>query len=200
VCAKSAACGCASAEGLAVGVHGNCGRPPTNRTAPAVREQILVLAGPGGKYQDLNVCHLQELLAEEEEIVIGRSTLEPPCSSRPGCARWPKRRPAGVHRRCRLRRAAEKALLLQMDSSPFAWLEARGRRQRRSWSAHRRCHRQGALSASSPSDGSDGYLWLLRKRSPSATGCRMSNLPRPHTILPLAEQPTLEGSWPAKRP
>ena len=63
-------------EGMAAVIHGNCGRPPANRTDPAVVERILALAGPEGKYHDLNVCHLQELLAQEEQIVIGRSTLD----------------------------------------------------------------------------------------------------------------------------
>ena len=31
---------------------------------------------PEGKYHDLNVCHLQELLEHEEQITIGRSTLD----------------------------------------------------------------------------------------------------------------------------
>ena len=63
-------------EGMAVVVHGNCGRPPANRTAPEVAARILAFAGPEGKYHDLNVCHMQELLAHVEQIVIGRSTLD----------------------------------------------------------------------------------------------------------------------------
>ena len=51
---------------MAAVIHGNAGRAPTNRTAPALQERILALAGPDGKYHDLNVCHLQELLEREE--------------------------------------------------------------------------------------------------------------------------------------
>ena len=63
-------------EGMAVVVHGNSGRAPANRTTPEVEAQVLALAGPEGKYHDLNVCHMQELLAHVEQIVIGRSTLD----------------------------------------------------------------------------------------------------------------------------
>ena len=63
-------------KGLAAVVHGNRGRQPVNRTDPALQARILALAGLDGKYHDLNVCHLQELLAREEQSVIGRSTLD----------------------------------------------------------------------------------------------------------------------------
>ena len=76
-------------EGLAAVVHGNCGRQPVNRTAPALQERILALAGPAGKYHDLNVCHLQELLEREAQIVIGRSTLDRR-SSRRDCVSQPR--------------------------------------------------------------------------------------------------------------
>jgi hypothetical protein len=48
--------------------------------------RILALAGPQGKYHDLNVAHLHELLAREEQIVIGRSTLDRLLKAA-GCAR-----------------------------------------------------------------------------------------------------------------
>ena len=182
-------------EGLAVGVHGNCGRPPTNRTAPAVREQILVLAGPGGKYQDLNVCHLQELLAEEEEIVIGRSTLDRLLKQ--AGLRQVAKRVRRVHRRCRLRRAAE-GMLLQMDSSPFAWLEARG--------PH--ADLVGAIDDATgkvlflrlrPSEDQIGYLWLLRSVA-QRYGLPMSIYHDRHTILRSPKQPTLEEQLAGQAP
>ena len=69
-------------EGLAAVVHGNRGRQPVNRTAPALQERILALAGPEGQYHDLNVCHLQELLEREEQIVIG--PLDPRSAAQAG--------------------------------------------------------------------------------------------------------------------
>jgi transposase len=63
-------------DGMAAVIHGNCGRRPVNRTDPALVAQILALAGPDGKYHDLNVCRLQGFLDQKEQIVIGRFTLD----------------------------------------------------------------------------------------------------------------------------
>jgi len=112
-------------DGMAAVIHGNCGRQPANRTEPARVAQILALAGPEGQYHDLNTCHMQELLAREEQIVIGRSTLDR-LLKQAGVRQRAKTGPP-AHRRRRLRRAAE-GMLLQMDGSPFHWLERGGRR------------------------------------------------------------------------
>jgi transposase len=111
--------------GMAAVVHGNRGRAPANRTDPAVVARIVALAGPEGKYHDLNTCHLQEVLAETEQIVIGRSTLDRLLKAA-GVRRRGKLAPP-VHRRRRVRRSAE-GMLLQMDANPYAWLEERGPR------------------------------------------------------------------------
>ena len=109
-------------EGLAAVKHGNAGRPAHNRTDPALVERIVSLAGPGGKYQDLNVSHLQEMLAEVEQIAIGRSTLDRLLHQ--AGVRQRGRRAQRVHRRRRERRPAE-GMLLQIDGSPFAcWKDA----------------------------------------------------------------------------
>src|SRR5674476_823994 len=63
-------------EGFQAVVHGNRGRAPANRTDPDLVEQILALVVPGGKYHDLNVCHLHERTAQEGRLVIVRSTLD----------------------------------------------------------------------------------------------------------------------------
>ena len=109
--------------GLAAVVHGNRGRAPANRTDPTLVERIVALAGPGGRYHDLNTCHLQEVLAEREQIVIGRSTLDRLLKA--AGVRRRGQTAAPVHRRRRERRRAE-GMLLQMDASPYAWLEGRG--------------------------------------------------------------------------
>ena len=104
-------------EGMAAVIHGNSGRSPANRTDPALLERILALAGPEGPYHDLNVCHLQDLLAQEEQIVIGRATLER-WLKQAGLRKSAKTAPP-VHRRRRLRRCAE-GMLQQIDGSAFA--------------------------------------------------------------------------------
>src|SRR3989304_2996467 len=64
-------------EGFGAVLHGNVGRVPANHTDPALVVQILALAGPKGKYEDLNVCHLQDLLDRQGEIKNGTATLGP---------------------------------------------------------------------------------------------------------------------------
>ena len=159
-------------EGLAAVIHGNSGRRrPIAPIRPCV-ERILALAGPEGKYHDLNVCHLQELLEQEEQIMIGRSTLDR-CSSRLGCASRPRRAAARAPRR-RLRRAAE-GMLLQIDGSPFDWLEGRGPK----------ADLIGAIDDATgkilfllfrPSEDQIGYLLLLRSIA-QRYGLPMSHLP-----------------------
>ena len=174
-------------EGMAAVIHGNSGRSPANRTDPALLERILALAGPEGQYHDLNVCHLQDLLAQEEQIVISRATLE----------RWLKQaglrksaktaRP--VHRRRRPRRCAE-GMLLQIDGSPFAWLEDRGPK----------ADLIGAIDDATgkilfllfrPSEDQVGYLLLLRSIG-QRYGLPMSIYHDRHTILRSPKQASLE--------
>jgi transposase len=182
-------------EGLAVVIHGNTGRGPSNRTDPAVRERILALAGQDGKYGDLNVCHLQELLAREEQITIGRSTLDR--LLRAAGLRKPAKRGPPVHRRRRERRAAE-GMLLQIDGSPFAWLEERGDK----------ATLLGAIDDATgkivfllfrPTEDQVGYLLLLRTIVQSY-GLPMAIYHDRHTILRSPKQPTLEDQLAGQPP
>jgi len=182
-------------EGMAALVHGNSGRQPVNRTDPTLQERILALAGPDGKYHDLNGCHLQELLAREEEIVIGRSTLDRMLKQ--AGVRKPAKTAPPVHRRRRLRRPAE-GMLLQIDSSPFAWLEARGAQ----------ADLIGAIDDATgkvlflhfrPSEDQVGYLLLLRSIA-QCYGLPMSIYHDRHTILRSPKQATLEEQLAGQTP
>ena len=199
-------------EGFATVIHGNSGRSPANRTDPALLERILALAGPDGKYRDLNVCHLQDLLAQEEQIVIGRFTLDRLLKQ--AGLRKPAKIARAVHRRRRLRRPAE-GMLLQIDGSPFAWLEGRGPK----------ADLIGAIDDATgkilfytqctflllfrPSEDQVGYLLLLRSLA-QRYGLPMSLYPaRPagprgyhdrHTILRSPKQPTLEEQLAGQTP
>ena len=182
-------------EGMAAVSHGNAGRRPANRSDPALVARILALAGPEGKYHDLNVCHLQELLAQEEQIVIGRSTLDRLLKQ--AGVRHQAQRPRPVHRRRRLRRPAE-GMLLQIDASPFAWLEGRGTK----------AALIGAIDDATgkilfllfrPSEDQIGYLLLLRTVA-QRYGLPMSMYHDRHTILRSPKQPTLEEQLAGQTP
>jgi Winged helix-turn helix/Integrase core domain len=182
-------------EGMAAVIHGNCGRSPVNRTAPALVARFLALAGPQGKYQDLNTCHLQELLMREEQIGIGRSTLDR-LLRQAGVRQAAKSAPP-VHRRRRLRRAAE-GMLVQIDGSPFAWLEERGPK----------AALIGAIDDATgkvlflvfrPSEDQVGYLLLLRSLA-QRYGLPMSIYHDRHTILRSPKQPTLEEQLAGQSP
>ncbi len=111
------------AHGLAALAHGNRGRPPARRWPEPVRERLLTLART--TYAGCNDCHFTELLAEQEHFSVSRPTVQ----------RWlraagigsPRKRRPPRHRR-RRERMPQAGLLVQMDGSPHAWLEARGPR------------------------------------------------------------------------
>jgi transposase len=181
--------------GMAAVIHGNAGRRPANRSDPVLVERILALAGPAGKYHDLNVCHLQELLAQEEQIVIGRSTLDRLLKQ--AGVRQPAKTAPPVHRRQRRRRSAE-GMLLQIDGSPFGWLEERGPK----------ATLIGAIDDASgkvvgllfrPSEDQVGYILLLRSIA-QTYGLPMSIYHDRHTILRSPKQPTLEEQLAGQTP
>ncbi len=98
-------------------VHGNRGRSPSNRTPDELREQIL--AWVEDRYADFNDVHLTEVLAERENVSIGRETLR---SLLRGAGYRPKRkrRPKKHHRR--RERSPTKGLMVLWDGSPHQWL------------------------------------------------------------------------------
>ena len=108
-------------EGAAGLAHGNRGRPSARRLPTAVAEGIVALATT--RYRGFNDTHLAEVLAEEEGITIGRSSLQRLLRSR-GIAS-PRRRRAARYR-SRRERMAQEGLLIQVDGSRHDWLEGRG--------------------------------------------------------------------------
>lgn len=174
-------------QGMAAVVHGNAKRPPANRTAPAVVARIVALAGPEGRYAGVNVAHLQELLARYEQITIGRSTLDRLLKQAGVRKRGPARKP--IHRQRRPRKGAE-GMLVQIDGSPFAWLEARGPT----------ASLLGAIDDATgkvlylhfrPTEDQLGYLLLLRTLARSY-GLPMALYHDRHTILRSPKAPALE--------
>ena len=108
----------AGAEGL---VHRSRGRPSPRRLARRLRQRVAALLTT--TYRDFNDCHATEKLQEVEGRAISRATVR----------RWRRAlgRPAKHRRRPRQYRArreprARMGALVQVDASPFAWLERRG--------------------------------------------------------------------------
>jgi transposase len=108
-------------EGAAGLSHGNRGRPSTRRLPDAVADRIIRLATT--EYRGFNDTHLAETLAEEEGIVIARSSLRRLLRAR-GIAS-PRRRRAPQYR-SRRERMAQEGLMIQVDGSRHDWLEGRG--------------------------------------------------------------------------
>lgn len=182
-------------EGMATVVHGNRGRAASNRTDPAVVARIVALAGEGGRYAGVNVSHLQELLARHEEIAIGRSTLDRLLKEAGVRRRRPTPKPA--HRQRRPRQGAE-GMLVQIDGSPFAWLEGRGPT----------ANLLGAIDDATgkvlylhfrPSEDQLGYLLLLRTLARSY-GLPMALYHDRHTILRSPKAATLEDELAGRLP
>jgi transposase len=143
-------------HGPAAIVHANRGRPSSHRLAEATRERILELAA--GRYAGINDTHLAELLAEHEDITIGRSSLQRllRAAGRPST----HRRRASRHRSRRDRMPAE-GLLLQLDGSRHDWLGDRGPRLTLVGAVD---DATGKLVAATFRDQEDaaGYLTILR--------------------------------------
>jgi len=106
------------AAGLA---HGNRGRSPPNALPASVRAEVKRLAA--GKYAGVNLCHLTDLLAHNETIILSRSSVRRMVMAA-GLERPRKRRPP--RHRQRRERFPREGMLLQIDGSHHDWLEGRG--------------------------------------------------------------------------
>jgi transposase len=111
-----------AATGKAALIHRSRGRPARNRTAEAVREQVIALRRK--KYEGFNDVHFAEKLQSEGlEIELSVRTVRR--MLREAGIAAVRRRRARRHRRRRERKAQE-GLMLLWDGSPHDWLEGRG--------------------------------------------------------------------------
>jgi transposase len=108
-------------EGAAALAHGNRGRLPWNSKDHNLLQRVTELARD--RYQGFNQCHLTEILAEREGILLSRSTVRRFLLA--GGLSSPRRR-RGPHHRCRRQRMPQEGMLVQIDGSPHDWLEGRG--------------------------------------------------------------------------
>jgi transposase len=182
-------------EGMASVIHANQGRASANRIDPSLVQRILALAGPEGPYHDLNVCHLVDLLEGEEQIAIARSTLDR-LLRQAGLRGQQPSKPA-QHRRRRERRLGE-GMLLQMDASPFAWLEERGPKAALLGAVDDATGKIVGLVLR-PSEDQAGYFMLLRSIV-ADYGLPLAIYHDRHTLLHSPKAPTLDEELAGERP
>lgn len=108
-------------DGPAGLVHGNRGRPSPRCLPSDLRQQVVELARSA--YADYNDHHLADVLAEDHNIQVSRSSVRR-LRREAGFASPRKKRPPH-HRSWRPRRP-QPGMLLQLDGSHHAWLEGRG--------------------------------------------------------------------------
>jgi transposase len=174
-------------EGMSAVVHRNQGRRAPNQTAATTLKRITALVGPGGKYHNLNVCHLQDLLAQHEQLAIGRSTLDrwlKAAGLRPG-----GRARRGTHRRRREGKSAE-GMLVQIDASRHDWLEGRGPKLALLGGIDDATGKVVAAHFALPEDQA-GYVRILRSIAVEH-GLPLAYFHDRHTILRSPKEPTLE--------
>jgi transposase len=107
--------------GVAALTHGNRGRPSPRRLAPTVCAAVQRLMTT--RYAGFNDTHLTEKLREHHGLTVSRESVR---RLRRQLGLAPQRaRRAPQARRRRVPEAARGALI-QIDGSPFPWLEARG--------------------------------------------------------------------------
>ena len=102
--------------GIQFAVHGNSGKAPPNKTPVSIKKAVQKLIQE--KYYDLNLLHLAEQLATNENIVIKRETLR-------GWAHDIHHVKRAKRRRSNVRKHRERmeapGLMMQMDGSPHRW-------------------------------------------------------------------------------
>ena len=111
------------ARGAASLEHGNRGRRPHNAVPADVASAVVRFAST--RYPGANHTHLAELLWEHEGLDVSSWTVRR-ILARAGIASPRRRRPP--EHRVRRERMPREGMLLQIDGSHHAWLEARGPR------------------------------------------------------------------------
>jgi transposase len=182
-------------QGLPSVVHANTGRAPANRTDPAIVARLVALCGAGGKYHDFNVSHLCDLLARDEEIRLPRSTLSR--LLRVAGVRPPRPSRAEVKRMRRERKGAE-GEMLQIDATPFDWLEGRGSRMALAAAIDDATSRV-VYACFRPTEDQAGYLLMLRSIATTYGLPHLVYHDR-HTILRSPKGLTLEDELAGRRP
>jgi transposase len=183
------------AEGVRSVVHGNRGRIPANKTSPEILAAILPLVDKDGKYHGFNVCHICDLLAENEGIRIGRSTLDRFLRRQRIIKSGTRSKQVGRRRR---ERASAEGMMLQIDGSPHDWLESRGPKMSLVGGIDDATGKM-IYGLFRPTEDLAGYLMMLRQIT------RVHGLPESlyhdrHTILRSPKGATIEDELNGRKP
>jgi transposase len=109
------------AAGAAGLLHRSRGRPSPRRLAARLRQRVSQLLAT--TYRGFNDCHATEKLQEVEGLAISRPTVR---RLRQALGQPAKHRRRPRQYRARREPRTRMGALVQLDASPFAWLEARG--------------------------------------------------------------------------
>jgi transposase len=182
-------------EGISCVVHGNMGRAPRNRTDSELVERLRLLCGAGGKYHDFNISHLCDLLARHEQIKLARSTLARLLHLH-GLRLTARSRPEV--KRLRRERKSSEGMMLQIDATPFDWLESRAPRMALAAAID---DATGKIIYGSfrPTEDQAGYLMMLRAIATSYGLPHLLYHDR-HTILRSPKEPSLEDELAGRPP
>lgn len=101
--------------------HGNCNRPPTNKTSDEIINRVIELK-KSHDYELANFKHFTELLEEKENIRLSYSTVYNILKNN-GFISKNKHKDRIVHRR--RKRKEHEGDLVQADGTPFAWFETK---------------------------------------------------------------------------
>ena len=168
-------------------IHGNTGKASSFKVPDNTRSKILTLAREGGVYCDANVSHMQQLLHEQEDIQIGRSTLDRLLKKEEVRKRSRKAR---TPYRSRRERKPSEGVLVQVDGSTHDWLEGRGPKMTLMGAIDDATSKIVALGFR-PSEDQSGYLALWRNIA-LQYGLPLAIYHDKHTMLHSPQEPTIE--------
>jgi hypothetical protein len=174
-------------KGLPSLVHGNAGKVPANKTSPEWMSAIMALAGDEGKYQGFNSCLMHDLLADDDAITIGRSTLDRLLRQNNIIGTSPRKMQV---RRKRRERSSAEGMMLQIDGSLHDWLEGRAPKMTLIGAVDDATGKfiHGVFR---PTEDLNGYLTMLRGIA-KTRGLPESLYHDRHTILHSPKTPTID--------
>ena len=182
-------------EGLRSLVHGNAGKAPANKTKPELASAIVALAEEHGEYHDFNICHMHDMLADNQAIMLGRSTLDRLLRENNIIGR--QLRNKQVRRKHRERSSAE-GMLLQIDGSYHDWLEGRGPKMSLIGAVDD-ARGEIVYLVFRPTEDLAGYLMMLRGIA-TTRGLPESLYHDRHTILRSPKEPTIDDELAGVKP